>query len=61
MDEMKFDMCGAASVISTIQVMAELKIPLTLLQLLRVQNMPGSKATKPGDVVKTFLDKLLKY
>tara|TARA_B100000676_G_scaffold154730_1_gene152606 strand:- start:179 stop:1684 length:1506 start_codon:yes stop_codon:yes gene_type:complete len=55
MDEMKFDMCGAASVISTIQVMAELKIPLNVVAVVAsAENMPGSKATKPGDVVKTL-------
>ncbi|MFL2698102.1 MAG: leucyl aminopeptidase [Gammaproteobacteria bacterium] len=55
MDEMKFDMCGAASVISTIQVMAELKVPLNVVAIVAsAENMPGSKATKPGDVVKTL-------
>ena len=55
MDEMKFDMCGAASVIGTLQVMAELKVPLNVVGMVAsAENMPGSKATKPGDVVKTM-------
>ncbi|MDP6916545.1 MAG: leucyl aminopeptidase, partial [SAR86 cluster bacterium] len=55
MDEMKFDMCGAASVIGTLQVMAELKVPLNVIGIVAsAENMPGSKATKPGDVVKTM-------
>tara|TARA_B100000686_G_scaffold57218_1_gene61430 strand:+ start:7583 stop:9088 length:1506 start_codon:yes stop_codon:yes gene_type:complete len=55
MDEMKFDMCGAASVIGTMQVMAELKIPINIVGMVAsAENMPGSKATKPGDVVRTM-------
>ena len=55
MDEMKFDMCGAASVIGTMQVMAELKVPINVVGVVAsAENMPGSKATKPGDVVKTM-------
>ena len=55
MDEMKFDMCGAASVIGTMQVMAELKVPINIVGVVAsAENMPGSKATKPGDVVKTM-------
>ena len=52
---MKFDMCGAASVIGTLQVMAELRVPLNVIGMVAsAENMPGSKATKPGDVVKTM-------
>ena len=55
MDEMKFDMCGAASVIGTLQVMAELKAPINVIGLVAsAENMPGSKASKPGDVVRTM-------
>ncbi len=55
MDEMKFDMCGAASVIGTMQVMAELKVPINIVGVVAsAENMPGGKATKPGDVVKTM-------
>ncbi|MEC7910344.1 MAG: leucyl aminopeptidase [Pseudomonadota bacterium] len=55
MDEMKFDMCGAASVFGTLQVVAELKLPINVIGIIAsAENMPGSKATKPGDVVKTM-------
>ena len=55
MDEMKFDMCGAASVIGTMQVIAELKLPIHVIGLVAsAENMPSGKATKPGDVVKTL-------
>ena len=55
MDEMKYDMCGAASVIGTMQVIAELKVPINVVGIVAsAENMPGSKATKPGDVVKTL-------
>ncbi len=58
MDEMKFDMCGAASVIGTMQVIAELNIPINLIGVVAsAENMPGSKATKPGDVVRTMSGK----
>ena len=55
MDEMKFDMCGAASVIGTMQVVSELKLPINIVGVVAsAENMPGSKATKPGDVVRTM-------
>jgi leucyl aminopeptidase len=55
MDEMKFDMCGAASVIGTMQVAASLKLPLNLVALVpATENMPDGLATKPGDIVTTM-------
>ena len=55
MDEMKFDMCGAASVLGTLQACAELRLPLTVVGIIpAVENMPGGKATKPGDVVTSM-------
>jgi leucyl aminopeptidase len=55
MDEMKFDMCGAASVIGTMQAAAELKLPLNLVALVpTTENMPGGAATKPGDIVTSM-------
>ena len=51
MDEMKFDMCGAAAVIAAVNFAAQLRLPLHLVGLVAaVENMPGSKAVKPGDV-----------
>ena len=58
MDEMKFDMCGAASVIATMGCIAELKLPINVVGLVAAaENMPGSKATKPGDIVTTMSGK----
>jgi len=55
MDEMKYDMCGAASVIGTIVAVAEMKLPINLNVIVStVENMPGSKATKPGDIVTSM-------
>ena len=52
MDEMKFDMCGAASVLGTITACAEMQLEINLVGIIpTVENMPGGKATKPGDIV----------
>ena len=54
MDEMKFDMCGAASVLGTLRACAELKLPLAVVGVIpATENMPGGSATRPGDVVTT--------
>jgi leucyl aminopeptidase len=51
MDEMKFDMSGAAAVIATVNFAAELRLPLHVVGLVAaVENMPGGKAVKPGDI-----------
>ncbi len=55
MDEMKFDMCGAASVLGTMQAVAELGLPINLVGIVvAAENMPSGKAIKPGDVVKSM-------
>ncbi len=55
MDEMKFDMSGAASVLGTLKAAAELKLPLNLVVVVPAcENMPSGRATKPGDIVKTM-------
>jgi leucyl aminopeptidase len=52
MDEMKFDMRGAAAVIATIGVVAELELPLDVVALVpAAENMPSGRAVKPGDIV----------
>lgn len=52
MDEMKFDMCGAASVIGTFIAAARAKLPLNLIAIVPAcENMPDAAANKPGDVV----------
>jgi len=55
MDEMKFDMCGAASVIGTIAAIAKLKLPINVNVVVpAVENLPSGVATKPGDIVKSM-------
>ena len=55
MDEMKFDMCGAASVLGTLHAVAKLKPRLNLVCIVPTcENMPGGKAIKPGDVVTSM-------
>jgi len=55
MDEMKFDMCGAAGVIGTMAAVALMKLPINLNVVVpAVENMPSGIATKPGDIVKSM-------
>ncbi|MCZ7565207.1 MAG: leucyl aminopeptidase [Burkholderiales bacterium] len=55
MDEMKYDMCGAASVLGTLRAAAEMKLAVNVVGLVpATENMPGGAATKPGDVVTTM-------
>ena len=60
MDEMKFDMCGAASVLGTVAAVAELRLPINLIGMVAAaENMPGGKATKPGDIVTSMSGKTI--
>lgn len=55
MDEMKFDMCGAASVFGTLTAVAELGLKINLVVIVAAaENMPGGGATKPGDIVTSM-------
>ena len=55
MDEMKYDMCGAASVMGTIYVAALLKLKQNVIAVIPTcENMPSGKATRPGDIVKSM-------
>lgn len=55
MDEMKFDMCGAASVFGVMRAVAELELPVNVIGVVAAaENMPGGKATKPGDIVTSM-------
>jgi len=55
MDEMKFDMGGAASVLGTLRAVAEAKAKLNLIGIIPAcENMPDGKAVKPGDVVTSM-------
>ncbi len=58
MDEMKFDMAGAAAVLGVMGTIADLKLPLNVVGLVAAaENMPSSRATKPGDVVTSMSGK----
>ncbi|MBA1272555.1 leucyl aminopeptidase [Stutzerimonas azotifigens] len=55
MDEMKYDMCGAASVLGTFRTLLELQLPINVVGLLAcAENMPSGRATRPGDIVTTM-------
>ena len=55
MDEMKYDMCGAASVFGTLKAVLEMQLPINLVCLLAcAENMPSGRATRPGDIVTSM-------
>tara|TARA_R100001377_G_scaffold60801_1_gene36952 strand:+ start:1414 stop:2898 length:1485 start_codon:yes stop_codon:yes gene_type:complete len=55
MDEMKFDMCGAASVLGTMTAVAQMGLKINVVAVIAAaENMPSSTATKPGDVVTSM-------
>ena len=60
MDEMKFDMTGAASVLGAMKAVAELELPLNVVGVVpAVENMPDGKAIKPGDIVTSMSGKTI--
>jgi leucyl aminopeptidase len=55
MDEMKYDMCGAASVIGALTACAALELPINVVGIIpSVENKPDGNATNPGDIVTTM-------
>jgi leucyl aminopeptidase len=55
MDEMKYDMSGAASVLGTFRALTAMKLPLNVIGLIpTTENMPGGAATRPGDIVTSM-------
>lgn len=55
MDEMKFDMCGAASVLGTLTAIAQLQLPINVIGILAgAENMPDGKAYRPGDILTSM-------
>ncbi len=55
MDEMKYDMCGAASVIATVAAITELQLPLNVIAIIpSCENLPDGAASKPGDIVTSM-------
>jgi leucyl aminopeptidase len=55
MDEMKYDMSGAGSVLGTLRAVAQMKLPLNVVGIVpTTENMPGGNASRPGDIVKSL-------
>ena len=55
MDEMKYDMCGAASVLGTFRALGEMNLKLNVVGIIATcENMPSGRATKPGDIVTSM-------
>ncbi len=60
MDEMKYDMCGGASVLGTLLAVAQLQLPLNIVGLIpSSENMPDGDANKPGDIVTSMSGKTI--
>lgn len=60
MDEMKYDMCGAAAVFGLMSVVAKLQLPLNVMGIIgSCENMPDAAATKPGDVLTSMSGKTI--
>ena len=58
MEKMKYDMAGGAAVLGAMRAIAELKAPIVVTGFIpAVENMPGGKAQRPGDIVKTLSGK----
>lgn len=55
MDEMKYDMCGGASVLGVMNALIETQLPINVVGIIpATENMPNGRATKPGDVVTSM-------
>lgn len=55
MTEMKFDMCGAATVLGVMKAVSELQLPLNVIGLIAAsENLPGPNAVKPGDIISSY-------
>ncbi|HVL75941.1 MAG TPA: leucyl aminopeptidase [Noviherbaspirillum sp.] len=55
MDEMKYDMCGAASVLGTFRALGELNLKMNVIGVIPAcENMPSGRASKPGDIVTSM-------
>jgi len=55
MDEMKYDMCGAASVLGTLKACVEMELPINVVGVIpTTENLPDGLASKPGDIVTSM-------
>ena len=60
MDEMKFDMCGGATVFGLMKAVSDLKPKMNIIFAIgATENMPGSNAQRPGDIVKAYNGKTI--
>ena len=60
MDEMKYDMCGGAAVLGTMQAAAQMQLPLNIIGLIpSSENMPDGDANKPGDILTSMSGKTI--
>lgn len=60
MMEMKFDMCGAASVLGAMKAASLLQLPLNVIVLVSAsENLPGPDALKPGDIIESYSKKTI--
>ena len=60
MDEMKFDMCGAASIFGVMNAIVELDLPLNIIGMVAAaENMPNGNASRPGDIVTSMSGKTI--
>lgn len=60
MDEMKYDMSGAASVLGSFQACVEMQLPLNVVMIIAAaENMPSGRASKPGDIVTSMSGKTI--
>ena len=60
MDEMKFDMGGAAGMLGTLKACAEMELPINVVVVLAAaENMPSARASKPGDIVTSMSGKTI--
>jgi leucyl aminopeptidase len=60
MEEMKYDMCGGASVLGVMAACVELKLPINLIGLVPTsENLPDGAANKPGDIVTSMSGKTI--
>lgn len=55
LDEMKYDMCGAASVMGAMSAIADLQLPINVIGIMPcTENLPGGRASRPGDIVTSM-------
>lgn len=60
MDEMKFDMCGAATVFGVMAALVAMQLPINVVGIVAAaENMPSGRATKPGDIVTSMSGKTI--